>query len=241
MPSLAAVISDTAVPTKASVIATFSAPKKYGSERGRPTLSSRSRRVAPSTRSTSCNSGSSVARPVATLTMIGKKLIRNAVRMAGTAPMPNQTTKMGTSAALGSALQAVITGRSAAKPKRRPPDPKPQQHPDDDGQDKPGQRDPQGAPGMARDPAAKLGQLRGNGPGAGEDEFGDLEHRADDLPQHGGAKQQEPRRPTFQGFAVHGQGPHCGIGGAGCIGAPVWRSAPIWPRKSCTMLLNSRV
>ncbi len=44
------------------------------------------------------------------LTMMGKKLIRKAVRMAGPAPMPNQTTRMGTKAALGSALKAVISG-----------------------------------------------------------------------------------------------------------------------------------
>ncbi|MNY57811.1 hypothetical protein D3C86_1940730 [compost metagenome] len=110
MPSLAALISDTVVPTKASVMATFSEAKKNGIARGRPTLSSTSRRLAPSTRSTSSSSGSSVASPVAILTMIGKNEIRNAVRMAGPAPSPNQTTRIGTKAALGSALKAVISG-----------------------------------------------------------------------------------------------------------------------------------
>ena len=55
-----------------------------------------------------------MASPVAMLTMIGKKEIRKAVRMAGPAPMPNQTTRIGTKAALGSALKAVISGYTAA-------------------------------------------------------------------------------------------------------------------------------
>ena len=82
-------------------------------ERGRPTLTSTSQRLAPSTRSTSSSSGSSVARPVAMLTMIGKNEIRKAVNMAGPAPMPNHTTRMGTKAALGKALKAVISGYTA--------------------------------------------------------------------------------------------------------------------------------
>ena len=72
-----------------------------------------SRRVAPSERSTSSSSGSSVARPVATLTTIGKKQIRNAVRIAGTVPMPNHTTRIGTNAALGMLLNATSSGYSA--------------------------------------------------------------------------------------------------------------------------------
>ncbi len=43
-------------------------------------------------------------------TMIGKKLMRKAVNTAGPTPIPNQTTKIGTNAALGSALKAVISG-----------------------------------------------------------------------------------------------------------------------------------
>ncbi|MDT4882710.1 hypothetical protein FQZ97_1186890 [compost metagenome] len=83
-------------------------------ERGRPTLVSTSQRLAPSTRNTSSSSGSSVARPVAMLTMMGKKLIRNAVRIAGPAPMPNHTTRIGTKAALGRALNAVMSGYTDA-------------------------------------------------------------------------------------------------------------------------------
>ena len=44
------------------------------------------------------------------LTMIGKNEIRKAVRIAGPTPMPNQTTRIGTNAALGSALKPVISG-----------------------------------------------------------------------------------------------------------------------------------
>ena len=44
------------------------------------------------------------------LTMMGKKLIKNAVNMAGPTPMPNHTTRIGTNAALGRALKAVISG-----------------------------------------------------------------------------------------------------------------------------------
>ena len=54
--------------------------------------------------------GSNVARPVAMLTVMGKKLIRNAVSTAGPAPMPNHTTRIGTKAALGRALKPVING-----------------------------------------------------------------------------------------------------------------------------------
>ena len=74
------------------------------------TLTSTSQRFAPSTRSTSSSSGSSVARPVAMLTVMGKKLMRNAVSTPGPTPMPNQTTRIGTTAALGTALKATISG-----------------------------------------------------------------------------------------------------------------------------------
>ena len=110
MPSLDATVSDTTVPTNASVIATFSEAKKYGRQRGSPTFSRMSRRVAPSERSTSSSSGSSVARPVATFTTMGKKQIRHAVRTAGRLPMPNHTTRMGTNAALGMLLNATSSG-----------------------------------------------------------------------------------------------------------------------------------
>ena len=57
--------------------------------------------LAPSTRSTSSSSGSVLARPVATFTTTGKMLMTSEVRMAGTVPAPNHTTKIGTTATLG--------------------------------------------------------------------------------------------------------------------------------------------
>jgi hypothetical protein len=41
---------------------------------------------------------------------MGKNEIRNAVRMAGTSPMPNQTTRIGTTATFGIELKPIITG-----------------------------------------------------------------------------------------------------------------------------------
>jgi hypothetical protein len=46
-------------------------------------------------------------------TVMGKKLIRKAVMMPGPKPMPNHTTRMGTTAALGTALKPTISGYSA--------------------------------------------------------------------------------------------------------------------------------
>jgi len=69
-----------------------------------------SRFEAPSARITSRSSGSTVATPVATFTRIGKNEIRNAVMMAGTVPMPNQITRIGTTATLGIELKPISTG-----------------------------------------------------------------------------------------------------------------------------------
>lgn len=106
MPSFAAVISLAVVPTYASVVPTYASvmatlrdAKKSGVQRGRPTVLNTSQRLVPSTRSTCSSSGSSVARPVAMLTLMGKKEIKNAVTRVGPASMPNHTTKMGTKAA----------------------------------------------------------------------------------------------------------------------------------------------
>src|SRR5207247_1033343 len=64
----------------------------------------------PSPLSTSSSSGSMVARPVATFTTIGKKEIRNAVSTAGTNPIPNHSTRIGTTATFGMALKPIISG-----------------------------------------------------------------------------------------------------------------------------------
>ncbi len=50
--------------------------------------------------------------PVATFTVMGKKLIRQAVMMAGTAPMPNQMISTGTIATFGIELNPISTGKS---------------------------------------------------------------------------------------------------------------------------------
>ena len=75
-----------------------------------PTFNMMSRLCAPNARSTSSSSGSRVASPVATLTTIGKNEIRNAVRMAGGEPMPNQSTRIGTTATFGTQLKPIIIG-----------------------------------------------------------------------------------------------------------------------------------
>jgi hypothetical protein len=51
-----------------------------------------------------------VARPVATLTTMGKNEIRNAVRIAGISPMPNHMISTGTIATFGMQLKPIITG-----------------------------------------------------------------------------------------------------------------------------------
>ena len=69
-----------------------------------------SRFFAPSTRSTSSSSGSVFARPVATLTTTGKMLITIEVRIAGTVPAPNHTTKIGTTATFGMLEKPTSSG-----------------------------------------------------------------------------------------------------------------------------------
>jgi hypothetical protein len=54
-----------------------------------------------------------VAIPVATLTEMGKKATRKAVSTAGTVPIPNQSTRIGTTATLGMELKPISTGLRA--------------------------------------------------------------------------------------------------------------------------------
>src|SRR5262249_3400382 len=103
-------VSATIVTTKAKVIATFSEAKKYGIERGSPTFLITCHRLAPNARSTSCSSGSTVAIPTATFTRIGKKAIKKAVMIAGMVPIPNQITKIGTTATFGMELNPISAG-----------------------------------------------------------------------------------------------------------------------------------
>src|SRR5450830_922788 len=110
MPRREATVSEIMVPTKASVIATFSEAKKYGMERGSPTFIKMSRRDAPNARNTSSSSGSTVASPVAMFTAMGKNDTMNAVSTAGIVPAPNQMTNTGTTATFGILLNATSTG-----------------------------------------------------------------------------------------------------------------------------------
>ncbi len=73
-----------------------------------------SKRLAPSAFSTSSVSGSMVARPVATLTTIGKNEITKAVSTGGSQPTPNQITRIGTTATLGMELNPTSSGLSPA-------------------------------------------------------------------------------------------------------------------------------
>ena len=63
------------------------------------------------------------------LTVIGKNEIRNAVSTPGPMPMPNQTIRMGTIAALGTALKPTSNGYSAAYAVRDEPTRKPSSTP----------------------------------------------------------------------------------------------------------------
>ena len=112
IPTLEASVSAITEPTKASVIAIFSEAKKYGIDRGSPTLQMMSQREAPSERSRSSSSGSTVANPVATFTATGKKDSMKAVNTAGTVPMPNHTTSTGTNATFGTELNPISSGYS---------------------------------------------------------------------------------------------------------------------------------
>src|SRR5262245_35391273 len=113
MPQSDAIVSEITVPTKASAMEIFSAAKKYGAECGRPTFSRISRGRAPTARSTSRISGSMVASPVARLIATGTNDDSTAVITAGTAPVPNHTTRIGTIATLGTVLNAIIRGLNA--------------------------------------------------------------------------------------------------------------------------------
>ena len=75
-----------------------------------PILTMMSHFLAPSAFITSSSSGSMVARPVATLTTMGKNEIRKAVSTGGTQPTPNQMMRIGTTATFGMALKPTSSG-----------------------------------------------------------------------------------------------------------------------------------
>src|SRR5690242_10202791 len=110
MPLLDATVSEITEPMNESVMAIFSDAKRYGVERGMPTLVRISQRDAPRERSTSRISGSMVARPVAIFTAMGKNAMLQAVIIAGTVPIPNQMTMIGTKATFGIELNPIMMG-----------------------------------------------------------------------------------------------------------------------------------
>ena len=104
-----AVISDTVVPTKASVIATLSDPeirhraRESDLDQHIPALGTQHAQHVFQFGLQRGQTGGDVDHD-------REELIRKAVRMAGPMPIPNQTTRIGTNAALGSALKAVMAG-----------------------------------------------------------------------------------------------------------------------------------
>ena len=92
-------------------MATFSETEKYGIERGMPTLRTTSRLAgAEGAQYILAALRLGGRQPRGDVDTIGKNEIRNAVKMAGMVPMPNQMMRMGTTATFGTALKAIITG-----------------------------------------------------------------------------------------------------------------------------------
>ena len=57
---------------------------------------------------------------------------------------------------------------------------------------------------MGKDDFLEFPGLGGDAPGARKNEFRDVEDRADQLPYRNHDDEQEPRRPLFKLFFVHG-------------------------------------
>jgi len=73
-----------------------------------------------------------VASPVATLTTMGKKEIRNAVSTAGTKPIPNHSTRIGTTATIGNGVEADHQRIEPGIDRARPTDDQPEQEAEPD-------------------------------------------------------------------------------------------------------------
>ena len=99
---------------------------------------------------TSSISGSIVARPVATLTTMGKKASENAVNTAGRTPIPHHNTKSGNNATLGIALKATKQWINSAINERRRADGKPDDNAGRQGQEEADQRRDHGVKRMVR-------------------------------------------------------------------------------------------
>ena len=96
---------------KASVTATLRDPKNSGSVFGSAIFQKMVKRDAPSEARMSRYSGSSVESPIETETAIGKKEMRNAIRIVFMSCRPTKSSAMmGTTVALGMALKPTSSG-----------------------------------------------------------------------------------------------------------------------------------
>src|ERR1700741_2299202 len=110
MPRFDATVSEMNETPKASVIATFSAAKKYGIGPGSPPFHRMSNLVAFNAFMPSSSSGSVVANPVATFTTTGNRQVISAVMTAGTVPEPRYRTRIGTTATFGTEEKPISSG-----------------------------------------------------------------------------------------------------------------------------------
>ncbi len=115
---------------------------------------------------------------------------------------------------------------------------KPSSTPTHDGDAKARHGDPEGAPGMACDDASELHQLHSNGPGAGEQVLRMLKAKQMICHSRMVATSRihgDQRSTVFLCMGIRRFLPYC------WMGAPALRMAPMWPRSSCTMSVNSWV
>jgi hypothetical protein len=132
-------------------------------------------------------------------TMIGKKLIRKAVRIAGPDADAEPDHQNGHEGRLGQGVEGGHQRVDRGVGQARAADQEAQQHADDDGDAKAGHRDPEGAPGVAgndgRGIRPNCSQMRA-GLGKMNSETLKAEQIACHRCNHG--RQQDQRRPAFE-------------------------------------------
>ena len=181
-----------------------------------------------------------MARPVAMLTMMGKKLMRNAVRdgraHADAEPHHQDGHKGGLGQRVEGRHQRVHGGIGDA----RAADHKPSSTPTTMAMPKPAmvtQKVRQAWPAMT--PLNSTSCAARRWPRAGEQVFRDAEGRADDLPQQDGGDEQDPGDQRSTVFLCMGMRrflcSYC------WMGAPAFAGHRCQPRSSCTMSVNSLV
>ena len=110
MPEFEPTNSPTTAPTTASVADTLSPLKMLGSACGRLNLTNICQRDARIERARSIISGSIDLKPITVATTTGKNPSRNAEITFGKMPKPNQTTKSGAIAILGTLWENTSNG-----------------------------------------------------------------------------------------------------------------------------------